>query len=147
MKVLSVVAALLVASSAQAWSDKYVDVQNGRTVAVKAVDASNQDGIVSLRVVVKNQALNLIDPKGVVTSEQDGFTCDVERVILLNSSYDSASKTYTQDYELKVSWTPGADWSSCTVQVQHPSLNNNSVVLYVEGATTSPIEEDSRDLY
>nr|BFD64387.1 hypothetical protein BdHM001_30680 [Bdellovibrio sp. HM001] len=147
MKVLSVVAALLVTSSAHAWSDKYVDVKNGRTVAVEAVGASSQDGIVSLRVVVKNQALNLIDPKAAVTSEQDGFTCDVQRVILLNSSFDSATKTFTQDYEVKVAWTPGADWSSCTVQVFHPSLQSNSVVLYVEGSGLSPIEERPSDWY
>lgn len=146
MKVLSVLAAMLVASSAQAWSNNYVQVQNGRTVAVNAAENSNLDGIVSLRVVVKNTSAHQ-EPTAHVFSEEDGFRCNIERILLLESSYDAKAKIFTQAYEVKVSWYPGKDWSSCAVEVQHPSLQKNSVVLYTEGDLASPIEEGPKDWY
>lgn len=142
MKALLAAAVLLVGSSALAWSKNYVDVVNGRTVAVKAVDASNFDGIVSLRVVVKNPAGASIAPVAKVTAEDQGFACDVQDVLLLDSAYDASAKEFTQSYQVKVAWTPGQDWGSCTVQVQHPSLEKNSVVLYTEGDMSSPVYED-----
>lgn len=142
MKALLAAAILFVGSSALAWSKNYVDVVNGRTVAVKAVEASNQDGIVSLRVVVKNPAGNGVAPVAKVTVEDQGFTCDVQGVLLLDSSYDAAAKEFTQSYQVKVAWTPGQDWGSCTVQVQHPSLDKNGVVLYTEGDMSSPVYGD-----
>lgn len=148
MKLVSVLATLLVASFAQAWSNNYVELKGGRTVSVDAAEASNQDGIVSLRVEVTNKEA-FQEPQALVVDEENDFRCTIERVLLLESAYNAKTKTFKQAYEVKVSWLPGADLSSCTVAVKHPSLQEAKVVLYMEyqAESLTPIEEGPRDWY
>ncbi|MBO9666798.1 MAG: hypothetical protein J7501_08285 [Bdellovibrio sp.] len=150
MKMVSFVVTLLMAGSAFAYSTNYTNLDDKATY-VEAVQASNQDGVISLRVVVKNVG-QTVAPKAAVIDQVAGFKCQVIKTNLLESSYDAASNTFTQSFEAKVIWTPGAENSGCVVQVFHPSLNNTRAVIYKEstGDTSGPVyqdDQDSRDLY
>ncbi|WP_413558419.1 hypothetical protein [Bdellovibrio sp. HCB209] len=141
MKLVSFAVAMLTAVSAFAYSTNYTNLEDKSTY-VEAVAASNQDGVISLRVVVTGSTT--VVPNFLVVDQAGGFQCKVIKTNLLESSYDSTKKEFTQAFEGKIIWTPGHENSGCLVQVLHPSLNNTRAVIYMENneANPSPIYED-----
>ncbi len=142
MKLVSFIAALLTTTAAFAASSNYTNLED-KSNYVEAVSASNQDGVISLRVVVQSIGKS-VAPTAIVADQANGFQCKVIKTLLLESAYDAASKTFTQAYETKVIWTPGNENSGCLVQISHPSLNNTRAIIYMENneANPSPINED-----
>ncbi|UYL08976.1 hypothetical protein B9G69_000110 [Bdellovibrio sp. SKB1291214] len=138
MKLLTFVVTLLTSLSTFAYSNNYTNLQDKRT-DVEAVAASNQDGVIALRVVVNSSTT--VVPNAVVETQAGGFQCKVIKTILLESAYDSAKKEFTQAYEIQVVWTPGNENSGCSVTILHPSLNNTRAVIYMENKDPSPINE------
>ncbi|WP_413292870.1 hypothetical protein ACLSU7_15805 [Bdellovibrio sp. HCB185ZH] len=136
MKLVSFIAALLTSVSAMAASSNYTNLDD-KANYVEAVSASNQDGVISLRVVVQSIGQSVV-PTAIVVDQAGGFQCKVIKTLLLESSYDAASKTFTQAYETKVIWTPGNENSGCLVQISHPSLNNTRAVIYMENKDVNP---------
>ncbi|WP_413585154.1 hypothetical protein [Bdellovibrio sp. HCB274] len=141
MKMLSFAVTLLMSVSAFAYSTNYTNLED-RTNYIEAVNASNQDGEISLRVVIETDGKVL--PTVLVSEQANGFQCKVTKVLLLDSSYNSAKKVFTQSVEAKVIWTPGGENSGCLVEFFHKSLNGTKAVIYMENreANPSPINED-----
>ncbi|MEK2687581.1 hypothetical protein [Bdellovibrio sp. GT3] len=141
MKMLSFAMTLLMSVSAFAYSANYTNLED-RTNYVEAVSASNQDGVISLRVVVETDGKVL--PTVLVSEQANGFKCKVTDVLLLDSSYNSAKKTFTQSVEAKVIWTPGRENSGCLVEFFHKSLYGTKAVIFMENrdVNPSPIYED-----
>lgn len=135
MKLVTFAVALLISVSAFAYSQNYTNLQDKRT-DIEAVAASNQDGVIALRVVVNSSTT--VVPNAIVDTQAGGFQCKVIKTILLDSSYDSAKKQFTQAYEIQVVWAPGDENSGCSVTVLHPSLNNTRAVIYMENKDTNP---------
>ncbi|QDK46572.1 hypothetical protein DOM22_16075 [Bdellovibrio sp. ZAP7] len=136
MKLVSFIAALLTSVSALAASSNYTNLDD-KSNYVEAVSASNQDGVISLRVVVQSVGQSVV-PTAIVADQAGGFQCKVIKTLLLESSYDASSKTFTQAYETKVIWTPGNENSGCLVHISHPSLNNTRAVIYMENKDVNP---------
>lgn len=141
MKLVSFAVVILASVGALAYSTNPTNLEDKATY-VEAVAASNQDGVIALRVVVTGSTT--VVPNFVVVDQAGGFQCKVIKTNLLDSSYDSAKKEFTQTFEGKVIWTPGNENSGCLVQVLHPSLNNTRAVIYMENkdSNPSPITED-----
>ncbi len=55
-----------------------------------------------------------------VVRQEGGFGCRIQSVELLGSRLDPEGKVRASSYEIKISWTPGADLSGCLIRLEDP---------------------------
>lgn len=103
----------------------------GQMKSLPAVEASNEDGVVTLRLQLKTQTPGVVPT--VQVKEYDGMVCEVSNVSTVLSALNGKTKVYSEAYDINVIWYPGADWSSCVLEVTHPDSEKAGVSIYVEG--------------
>jgi hypothetical protein len=140
MRTLILALITLMLTQTQAYNTKYIDIYSGNT---KNFDVAGQKNDLSLRWEVKSKN-GFTEPAAKVISEDSDFKCTVKNNILLFSGYNQSKQTWTQSWEIKVSWQPGADLSSCLIRVSHPNEKNVYVNLYMnyKGPTNLTTKSD-----
>lgn len=126
--ILGFLASFSVAAVAKA---EAVRLSPGEIKSLPAVAASNEEGVVTLRLQLKTQTPGILPT--VQVKEYDGMVCEVSKVSTVLSTLNGKTKVYSEAYDISVIWYPGADWSSCVLEVSHPDSEKAGVALYVEG--------------
>ncbi len=125
---------------AHAQQGGFIEVVSGKTQAFRASDYTDSEtDTITLQVSVVSSIQEVRTPQVLISKQRDGFSCEVEVMRRLESKSLDSGEKIQEIYAIILSWYPGNDWSSCTLEVIHPSLDNNSVVLYVEGDMRGPL--------
>lgn len=129
MKHLVLAIFFLLTTEAFAWSAKYIDVEAGD---VREVDLTGMPQTVSLRVTIQSPSGHT-EPLAVVEESSANFKCEVDRTILLNSSFDQKTKLFTQQHEIRINWETRNRYSNCLVNIYHPSLPEGTAAIFYIG--------------
>lgn len=125
VKLLIILGLSIMTVNSQAWNTRYFEIYPGQS---KKIDVANSNGLISLKVKIQKQDA-FSEPQAFVTREDSGFECHLDRIILLTSAFDSVTKKWNQEFEIRIIWSPGADLSSCQLDVRLPENQSSQVTL------------------
>lgn len=120
-----------------------VSLIEGRNISRNAVEVSDEDtGVITLEF---DLIQNLSEEKlhAFVSQEIDGFKCAIHSVEIVSDEVLSAYQV-KRIYQIEVLWSPGQDWSSCSIEVSAEDLKRTGVVLYIQGPSPSPFYDHYR---
>jgi hypothetical protein len=126
-KILSFAAAILFSSFAFAYNTHYFNLKSGSSRHILVYNLKPE---ISLKWQVHSHD-GFAEPTTTVINQDNGFECKPVRNILLFSGYNAQTKIWTQTWEIRIQWSPGADSSGCLIEVSHPEEESVQVDLYM----------------